>query len=139
MQQLKVWLVCFCLVSVSSFPLAQDEEDYDPTSAHPLEGVLEDLGVYECPGAPSLQCVTLPVPLDPFRKDEKGEMLDVTFGIHLAKGERRGMLVVVVGGPGMAGIINGQYYLDANRFGNQILGSGIKVHDDIDQPLGVCS
>jgi pimeloyl-ACP methyl ester carboxylesterase len=120
MQQLKLWLACLFVI-FSSFTFAQDEEDDDPSSTHPLEGVLADLGAYECPGAPSLQCVTVPVPLDPFRNDDEGDLLDVTFGIHLAQGERRGTLVVVVGGPGMAGIINGQYYLDANRFGNQIL------------------
>jgi pimeloyl-ACP methyl ester carboxylesterase len=119
-----VWLSCLLLVLTINSSLAQEDE-YDPSQdyipPHPLEPTLADLDAYECPGAPSLQCITLTVPLDPFRNDDEGDLLGVTFGIHLTEGERRGMLVVVVGGPGMAGIINGQYYLDANRFGNQIL------------------
>jgi pimeloyl-ACP methyl ester carboxylesterase len=115
-----LWLGCLLILFVVASSLAQEEE-YDPTSTHPLEPVLADLGAYECPGAPSLQCVTLEVPLDPFRNNEEGDTLEVVFGIHLAEGERRGTLVVAVGGPGMAGIINGQYYLDANRFGNPVI------------------
>jgi pimeloyl-ACP methyl ester carboxylesterase len=123
MRQLQTCLI-YLLLALAIFSFGQEEE-YDPSEEsvplHPLESVLEELESYECPAAPSLQCVTLSVPLDPFRNDEEGELLDVVFGIHLATGERRGMLVVVVGGPGGAGISSGQYYLDTSRFGDYIL------------------
>jgi pimeloyl-ACP methyl ester carboxylesterase len=123
MRQLQTCLI-YLLLALAIFSFAQEEE-YDPSEEsvplHPLESVLEELESYECPAAPSLQCVTLTVPLDPFRNDDEGELLEVVFGIHLATGERRGMLVVVVGGPGGAGISSGQYYLDTSRFGDYIL------------------
>ncbi len=125
MQQFLRGLMYLFFVLSVGFSLAQEEEAYDPSEdyapTHPLESALADLGAYECPGAPSLQCVALEVPLDPFRNDDEGELLGVVFGIHLAEGERKGTLVVVVGGPGGAGISSGQYYLDTNRFGDYIL------------------
>jgi pimeloyl-ACP methyl ester carboxylesterase len=121
MRQLLKWLSCFLFMLSCSWA----QEEYDPSSEdvpeHPLQATLDDLGAEVCPGAPSLLCVTLTVPLDPFRDDGEGDLLDVVFGIHLALGEPKGTLVVVVCGPGGAGISSGQYYLDTNRFGDYLL------------------
>ncbi|SDP60970.1 TAP-like protein [Klenkia soli] len=53
-------------------------------------------------GADEFSCVTLSVPVDHARP--AGEHWDVTFGVHRAEGERRGVFVTSTGGPGSSGL-----------------------------------
>jgi pimeloyl-ACP methyl ester carboxylesterase len=58
-------------------------------------------------GIPCLEaefiCVTLNLPLD-YRHPDDGRVIGVTFAVRPAEGERRGMFVTAVGGPGASGL-----------------------------------
>ena len=59
-------------------------------------------------GADQFSCVRLSVPVDHAAPD--GEHWDVTFGVHRASGERRGVFVTATGGPGSGGLAAADNY-----------------------------
>jgi pimeloyl-ACP methyl ester carboxylesterase len=72
---------------------------------------LDALGGYPCPFG-DFTCVTLPMPLDHFDPDFE-EAIDVTFAVLPASGERKGMFVTAVGGPGASGLAVADAYTAA--------------------------
>jgi hypothetical protein len=83
-------IILFLSVTVT---LAQSESTAD---------ILERLGGYPCPDS-EFTCVKLTVPLDHFAAD-RGETIEVVFGVLPASGERKGMFITATGGPGTAGL-----------------------------------
>ncbi|MCC6500926.1 MAG: alpha/beta fold hydrolase [Anaerolineales bacterium] len=72
-----------------------------------MTGLLERLNGAPCEENPDFTCVTIAVPLDHFDATN-AEMLDVTFAVAQAAGERYGMFVQAFpGGPGGEGISSG--------------------------------
>jgi pimeloyl-ACP methyl ester carboxylesterase len=72
---------------------------------------LDALGGYPCDYS-EFTCVTLAMPLDHFDPDSE-ETIDVTFAVLPASGERKGMFVTVVGGPGGSGLAVADSYTAA--------------------------
>jgi pimeloyl-ACP methyl ester carboxylesterase len=66
------------------------------------EEILASLGGEPCP-AGDFTCVTLTLPLNHFDPAD-GETIDAVFAVLPASGERRGMFVTAVGGPGGSGL-----------------------------------
>lgn len=63
--------------------------------------LLEALGGYPCPDS-DFTCVSLRVPIDHFASND--ETIEVVFAVLPASGERKGLFVTAVGGPGGSGI-----------------------------------
>jgi pimeloyl-ACP methyl ester carboxylesterase len=84
--------------------------------------VLASLGGSPCPES-DFTCVSIPVPLD-HQHPADGRVLQVTFGVLPATGERKGMFVTVTGGPGSAGLMSADSYTSA-------FDPGIRQHFDI--------
>src|SRR5262245_36847023 len=63
---------------------------------------LTELGGQPCTGKTGFTCVTLQVPLDHFDPANL-ETIDVVFAVAPAKGERKGMYIQALGGPGGKG------------------------------------
>ncbi len=70
---------------------------------------LESLGGVPCPDGSAFTCITLTVPLDHFNPSDT-RTLDVVFAVLPASSVRKGMFVTVVGGPGLAGVTQADYY-----------------------------
>lgn len=67
------------------------------------EARLEALGATTCPDTVhDYRCVTLTVPIDPDHPE--GDTIEVQFAVQPATGQREGVLVTVVGGPGGSGL-----------------------------------
>ncbi|MGH2621846.1 MAG: alpha/beta fold hydrolase, partial [Anaerolineales bacterium] len=64
--------------------------------------ILDRLGAYPCSDS-DFTCVRLTVPQDHF-DSANSETIEVVFGVLPASGDRRGMFVTVVGGPGGSGL-----------------------------------
>ncbi len=79
-------------------------------AANPMVKALEELGGTPCPNDSAFTCVTLTVPLDHFDPANR-QTLDVVFGVLPASGQRKGMFVIVTGGPGTAGLSYADSYL----------------------------
>lgn len=77
--------------------------------AQGLADILADLGAVPCTDS-ALTCVTLPMPRD--HDDPGAGTIDITFGLHLATGDSRAVMVVATGGPGTAGLALADGYLD---------------------------
>jgi pimeloyl-ACP methyl ester carboxylesterase len=75
-----------------------------------MAAVLDSLGGEPCPES-DFTCITLRVPLDHANPD--GETTDVVFGVLPASGERKGMFVTAVGGPGGSGLLSADDYTAA--------------------------
>ncbi|MBI5840710.1 MAG: alpha/beta fold hydrolase [Chloroflexi bacterium] len=69
---------------------------------------LARLGGVPCPDG-EFTCVTVSVPLDHFNPQDK-RAIDVVFGVLPAGGERKGMFVTAVGGPGGSGLLSADNY-----------------------------
>src|SRR3972149_41357 len=69
---------------------------------------LPRLGGYPCPDS-DFTCIHVTVPLDHFNSSDTRTM-DVVFGVLPATGERKGMFVTVVGGPGGSGLLSADTY-----------------------------
>ena len=84
-----------------------------PASSAPAENttaaVLQRLGGRPCPDGSAFTCVTLKMPLDHFDPANRATV-DVVFAVLPATGERKGMLVTAVGGPGSAGLPVADFY-----------------------------
>ncbi len=66
------------------------------------QSLLDRLGGYPCPDS-DFTCVSLAAPEDHF-DPANTETIGVTFGVLPASGDRKGMFVTVVGGPGGSGL-----------------------------------
>jgi pimeloyl-ACP methyl ester carboxylesterase len=73
--------------------------------------ILDRWGGYPCPDS-DFTCVGLEVPLD-HRDDTIPDTIEVVFGVLPASGERKGMFVTVVGGPGGSGLAVADSYTAA--------------------------
>ncbi|MGH8975468.1 MAG: hypothetical protein ACRD0C_19960, partial [Acidimicrobiia bacterium] len=71
--------------------------------------LLKRLGGQPCPDGSAFTCVTLTMPLDHFNPADE-RTVDVVFGVLPATGERRGMFVTAVGGPGASGLLAADVY-----------------------------
>jgi len=76
-----------------------------------MAGILEELGGEPCPDGSRFTCVTLSLPLDHF-DPANASTIDVVFAVQPAGGERKGMFVTVVGGPGSSGLASADSYTD---------------------------
>jgi pimeloyl-ACP methyl ester carboxylesterase len=74
-----------------------------------MPGILEVLGGYPCPDS-EFTCVNITVPLD-HANPQDGRTTQVVFAVLPASGERKGMLVVANGGPGVSGVLSADSYL----------------------------
>ena len=83
-----------------------------PEPARPISETLQRLGGSPCPFS-EFTCISLRVPLDHFAGGASGQTLDAAFAALPASGERTGMLVIAVGGPGSAGIALADAYVAA--------------------------
>ena len=70
--------------------------------------ILARLGGYPCPDS-DFTCVKLSVPLDYF-DSSNSKTIDVVFAVLPATGERKGMFVTVIGGPGGSGLLAADSY-----------------------------
>ncbi|MCX7889401.1 MAG: alpha/beta hydrolase [Rhodobacteraceae bacterium] len=82
-----------------------------PAGAQDMAERLAALGGQPC-ALSSLTCVTIDVPRDPVAGDPGGT-LPVTFAVSPAKTASRGVLVIVVGGPGGSGLAVADDYMGA--------------------------
>lgn len=73
-----------------------------PGGRQSTEDILEAMGAAPCPDS-DFTCLTLTVALDHFDPSDPST-IDVVFGVLPASGERRGMFVTAVGGPGGSGL-----------------------------------
>ena len=80
-------------------------------SRETTEEILDALGGAPCPDS-DFTCITLTLPLDHFDPGNAATV-DVVFGVLPATGERRGMLVTAVGGPGGSGLAVADSYTAA--------------------------
>ncbi|MCL5994995.1 MAG: alpha/beta hydrolase [Chloroflexi bacterium] len=89
------------------------QRDAGPTSGTPITQTLERLGAYHCPSG-RFTCLTLSMPLDHFAPaGDVTQTIDVVFAVLPASGERTGMFVTAVGGPGSSGVALADSYTDA--------------------------
>jgi pimeloyl-ACP methyl ester carboxylesterase len=72
------------------------------------QAILEGLGGYPCPDS-DFTCVALEVPVNHF-DPANPETIEVVFGVLPASGERKGMFVTAVGGPGGSGLASADSY-----------------------------
>ena len=84
-------------VSVTEIPVEED------TASR-----LERSGGYPCPDS-DFTCININVPLNHFDPQDARTM-DVVFAILPATGERKGMFVTVIGGPGGSGLLSADNY-----------------------------
>ncbi len=87
-----------------------------PASSTPdgntMTAVLQRLGGEQCPDGSAFTCVTVPMPLDHFNPADQ-RTIDVVFAVLPATGERKGMFVTAVGGPGASGLGVADFYTSA--------------------------
>jgi len=69
---------------------------------------LERLGGYPCPDS-DFTCIDVSVPLNHFDPQD-ARTTDVVFAVLPATGERKGMFVTVIGGPGGSGLMSADNY-----------------------------
>lgn len=74
-----------------------------------IKSVLASLGGSACPDAPEFVCVTLNMPVDHYRPDER--TLNFRIAVRPATGKSRGAWLIAEGGPGAAGILAASGYL----------------------------
>ena len=97
----------------TSSPTAQPVETEPPVSATeaPVEDTasrLERLGGTPCPES-EFTCVNVAVPLNHFDPNDS-RTLEVVFAVLPATGERKGMFVTSIGGPGGSGLLSADTY-----------------------------
>jgi len=84
-------------------PVESPEPPQEDTAA-----LLERLGGYPCPES-DFTCLDVIVPLDHFGAQD-GRTTKVVFGVLPATGERKGMFVTAIGGPGGSGLLSADTY-----------------------------
>ena len=108
-----IGITVLAIVTLACSTLMPAANNAEPTVAEPGVGAtnapsqdtasrLEGLGSYPCPDSDFI-CVKLPVPLNHFDPSDS-RMIDVVFGVLPATGERKGMFVTSIGGPGGSGL-----------------------------------
>ena len=100
-KSLLLLIVCSLSFAVSIYQLAA--RDTQTTSEK-----LASLGGYPCPYS-DYTCLKLTVPLDHTTPGDK-RTIDVVFGVLPATGERKGMFIIVTGGPGSSGLESADGY-----------------------------
>ncbi|MCC6499871.1 MAG: alpha/beta fold hydrolase [Anaerolineales bacterium] len=98
-----IFIGILLLTSIAAAP-------YKKTSQTPMEDLLAALGGSECFDGSAFTCVTIEVPLDHFTPADT-RIINVTFAVLPASGERKGMFVTATGGPGYSGISSADPYL----------------------------
>jgi pimeloyl-ACP methyl ester carboxylesterase len=86
-----------------------------PAQAHSAPPALVIASREPCPNS-DFECITLRVPLDHVNTPaQTNKTINVVFGVLPARDEakRRGMFVVVVGGPGASGLLSADSYVDS--------------------------
>ena len=82
-----------------------------PPTRQDTATILDDLGGSPCPDS-EFTCVSLEVPQD-HSDPANTQTIEVVFGVLPATGERKGMFVTVVGGPGGSGLAVADSYTSA--------------------------
>jgi pimeloyl-ACP methyl ester carboxylesterase len=80
------------------------------TPASPSQVIHQKSEIKDCPDS-KFTCITLTVPLDHFDPSNTAT-ISVTFGLLRAFGERKGLYVTAVGGPGASGLLSADTYTD---------------------------
>ena len=80
-----------------------------PAAADSLKNIIQRMGGQPCRTG-ALTCVNLSVPIDQFNP---GKRMTVEFAVHFAAEKSKGILVYVVGGPGISGIEVADSYLSS--------------------------
>ena len=96
---MRVW---FSLVLVAMLGAA-------PAAAQSLKNIIQRMGGQPC-RVGALTCVSFKVPVDHFNPDKR---MSVEFAVHFAAEISKGILVYVVGGPGISGIEVADSYLSS--------------------------
>jgi len=98
--KLRIALFGLTLVALVGVPTALMAQTPEPEGS-----ILDKFNtVVPCPDNPDFQCATMLAPLD-YANPGNGNILELTFAIHPAEGERKGMYVQAFpGGPGGIGI-----------------------------------
>ena len=102
MRKFKILAILACLVVVNLSCNLSRNIGTTPTGGISTAERLAQLGGYPCPDS-SFTCVKLTVPLD-YNNAKNGPSTQVVFAIQPASGQRKGMFVTVVGGPGGSGL-----------------------------------
>jgi pimeloyl-ACP methyl ester carboxylesterase len=84
-------------------PVSETEASVEDTASR-----LERLGGYPCPDS-DFTCINVTVPLDHF-DPQNTKTIDVVFAVLPATGERKGMFVTSIGGPGGSGLLSADGY-----------------------------
>jgi pimeloyl-ACP methyl ester carboxylesterase len=108
-----VLLGCKTISSIPETALAtaSPPRPTDTPARQSTTAILNRLGAEPCPGS-NFMCVTLTVPLN-HRDPADTRTIDVVFAVLPATGERKGMFVTVVGGPGGSGLAVADSYSSA--------------------------
>jgi len=106
----------------ASAPAATTAATLSPQPRRTTQEILASLGGTPCAES-DFTCVTLTLPLDHLNPQDPGT-IEVVFGVLPASGERRGMFVTAVGGPGGSGLAVADPYTSA-------FDSGIVEHFDV--------
>jgi pimeloyl-ACP methyl ester carboxylesterase len=80
-----------------------------PVAAASLKNIIQRMGGHPCRTG-ALTCVNLKVPIDHFNPDKR---MNLEFAVHFAAENSKGILVYVVGGPGISGIEVADSYLSS--------------------------
>jgi len=91
------------MLSKTSVPMESQEPVMNDTAS-----TLEQLGGYPCPDS-DFTCINVKVPLDHFNALDT-RTTEVVFGVLPATGERKGMFVTAIGGPGGSGLLSADSY-----------------------------
>jgi pimeloyl-ACP methyl ester carboxylesterase len=105
-----LWMGLICALPWTNAVQAQDQGTRTPTRE-----LLANAGATPCTPESQFLCVTLTVlaaAAEPLNAVDAARTIDVVFAVRPADGERRGMLVTVVGGPGSSGIQDAEWQLD---------------------------
>ena len=89
-----------------------------PAAAESLKNIIQRMGGHACRTG-KLTCVNFKVPVDHFNP---GMRMSLEFAVHFAAEKSKGILVYVVGGPGISGIEVADSYLSSydNRLTNEM-------------------
>lgn len=92
--------------SIAAAPLSQSEVFVKADT----QQILDDLGGVPCFEWSYFTCVTIEVPLNHFDPSDT-RTIPIVFAVLPASGERKGMFVNAVGGPGLSGVLSADFYV----------------------------
>jgi len=99
------------VATLAGLPQEETPAPAPPSARESTEVILQALGGSPCPDS-DFTCITLTLPLDHFAPGGAAT-IDVVFAVLPATGERKGMFVTVVGGPGGSGLAVADSYTAA--------------------------